>query len=296
MTSDTLERLAAARPLALDPIDVASDGAREHLLASIIAAPAQAHRRRHPVVSAAAASAAGAAAAAAAIVLAAGAPPVPERPGATTTAVAPNDPRLLDQVELAVAQGAAGILRIQSDYGNGVEWETWLDETDQRWRSTSRTPEGRLLYEHQIQGGADGTTVVVVSHQDRAWWTYTAPDWREPSKLYLTPEEIRAQLDDGTLREVPRQPDDGANELRLRGEASEKAPGVYTAAIDLWVDAQTYLPTRLRASLRGGQAATATYTWLARTQDSLDNTKLEPPANYRHLPGAPTQVEPEPRG
>lgn len=288
----TIERLAAARPETDDPMDVAGADHRDRLLLSILADPAAAPSRHLPIARIAGA----AAAAAVAIALITGLPSNQGAPKPDTAGSAQTAPLLLDRVKLAVAEGANGILRIESDYGNGVRWETWLDEPGQQWRSTSRTPDGHALYEHQVNEGTEGTSVVVVSHQDRAWWTYTAPEWRDSAKLYLTPEEIRTQLENGELREIARRSEADREEVLLRGDASQKAPGVYTAAIDLWIDADTYLPTRLSATLAHGRAATVTYTWLPRTEKYLRNTRVDITGGYRHLPNAPAQPGSEERG
>ena len=289
MTSptDSLDRLASTRPKVPHPDQVVTPVEKDRLLASIIALPPErvrpeAHQVQRAIAMAAAAS-----------VAIVGLAYVTESDAGRDSPALPSRETLpagtLDKIKLAVSRAEGGVVHVRSDFGNGVLWETWLDDASGRWRSVSSTPDGRLLYEHQIDG--DDGSVIVVSHGERAWWSYQAPEMREPVKLFLTPSEIRARLDDGSLEHVGNEISDGRQLLHLRGPAQEKAPGVYTAAMDMWVDADTYLPARYVATMRNGSTMSTAYDWLPASENNVAQTTLVVPPGYRHL-AEPSEAAP----
>lgn len=276
--TDTLDRLASARPRVPRPDDVLGPGERDRLLRSITASPPERLRVGHPVRS-------GIAMAAAVSVAIVGLASLTASDADRQPRTSPSDESVatgtLERIKLAVSRAEGGVVHVRSDFGNGVLWETWLDDDSGRWRSASSTPDGRLLYEHQVDG--DNGTVIVVSHTERAWWSYQAPEMRGQAKLFLTPEEIRARLNEGSLEQAGEETTGGRRLLRLRGAAQEKAAGVYTAAIDLWVDGETYLPARYVASTPNGSTMSAAYEWLPASDDNVAQATLVVPPEYRRL-------------
>jgi hypothetical protein len=281
MTATSLDRLVAARPdHALAPSDVTTSAEREAMLRSIVAEPrGTAPPRRHHFTATVIGAAAVATLIGGVLLVDTGvAPSGVDRPSSSAM-----QPVVLEHIELAVASGSRGVVHIETDFGNDVTWTTWLDETTGRWRSESRTIGGQPLYGHQVDVGDGGTTVVVVSYGDHAWWTYTAPDERSEARLYLTPDEIRAQLRDGTLHELGRE----GGQIHLRADAATKAPGSFTPVVDLWVDSTSYLPTRSTSQIEGSPPVSATYRWLPRSDDNVRQTELVIPETFVQLPAAP---------
>jgi hypothetical protein len=287
MTTDqTTTRLVAARPdVECAPADVTSAQERDALLRSIMRQPPAAHApQRHLAPGLIAA-----------VVLSAviGGLLVIDNDRAAREVAGPASAStparvVLDEIDLAMTAAAEGVVHIETDFGNGVLWATWLDETTGRWRSQSRTLDGQPIYDHQVDARDDGTTVTVVSYNDRAWWSHTAPEERDQARLYLTPEEIRSQLRDGTLRELGRHGD----LIHLRGDGVRKAPATFTPTVDLWVDSTSYLPTRSTSQVDGKPAVTSTYTWLLRSDENVRQTEVVIPPSFVHLAGAPAQTDP----
>ena len=192
-------------------------------------------------------------------------------------------PTVVDRIELALISHHDSVVRIESDHGNGVVWETWVDSDEDRWRSLSRRADGRSLYEHEISGDDSHISAVVVNHEERTWWTYAGPGERA-GVPHPTPDEIRAHLAEGRLEEVGRT----AEEIHLRSRPVEKRADaqVLVAVGDLWVDATTFLPRRSSVTA-GGTSSTARYTWLPRTEESVASTRLTVPPGYRQLDHPP---------
>lgn len=282
-----LERLAAARPAPRTDA-VAPTVEREALIRSILADKPELVSGGVSARQTARLAGIGMAAlaATAVAVIAAGGPPV-DSPAVPSTASPGSRPMVLERVELAMASAELMVVHVRTDFDNGVLWETWLDQASATWHSASRKPDGTPLYAHRVRPGEGGVEVTVVSHVDRAWWTYQAPDERGEPNLHPTPQDIRAQLADGTLVDAGRELIDGVEAIRLHGEAKEKAPGVYVAGGDLWVNPTTYLPLRHHAIGRNGRAIASDYRWLPRTADHLRHVDLSVPTNYAHLAAPP---------
>jgi hypothetical protein len=288
-STSSLDRLAAARPAV--PPSLLGPDERDELLDTIVRTGALSTARRTmtrlPVVAVALAVVVVVAVIG---VMAVGT--TRPRPGDTirTTAAAPQRPAptvVLDRVRLAMAATDASVVRVDTDYDNGVLWRSWYD--GQHVRSLSTTPEGEPIYDHEMTV-VDGTLqVLVVSYRDRAWWTYSAAAERGElaDNGAPSPDEVRAKLDDGTLREVGRETVDGREEIHLRSLADDQGAKVI-GPTDLWVDAATYLPHRLESGQAGGRKhVRSTFTWLARTDATLADLTAPVPPGFPQLPGAP---------
>jgi hypothetical protein len=291
MTMTDLDRLAAAHPDLPSPSAVTGADEREALLQAILSdvrlgRRTDSHRVRTALVGAAAASTL-----VVGLVTLGPDNTVPRDAGRAVPS--PSPPRVvLDHIELAVASAAHGVVHIETDFGNGVLWAIWVDETTGRWRSQSRTVAGEPIFDHQVDSSSQGTNVIVVSYADHAWWAYTAPDERSEAQLFLTPDQIRSQLRDGAMRQV----DESRTEIHLRAGPVQKTPTTFTPTVDLWVDASTHLPTRSSAHIEGKPTTTSTYTWLPRSDDNLRNTEVTIPDTFTKLPGAPETVGEAGRG
>lgn len=297
-TTTPLGRLAEARPeAAARTAELVTADERDAVLQAIFlaeavpAAPtAPARRRRRMRVATALAAPALAGLVVVALVWA-GAPSAdgPSRPAVPGESAGENV--VLDRVRLAVAAADDLVLHMKSDHGNGVLWEAWHDTVDRHSRSTSLTLAGAPMYDHELRTGAEGTTVKVVSHGDRAWWTYVAPQERDGyrSTLGLLAEDIRAQLADGTLEEIGPETLDGRDVLHLRW-VPESKPGFLTVPGDMWVDVTTYLPVRSvnRWGVNGEKATRSDYEWLPRSAATLARLTAPVPAGFVQRSAAPT--------
>ncbi|HEX9968634.1 MAG TPA: hypothetical protein VGB03_00720, partial [Acidimicrobiales bacterium] len=202
-TTTPLRRLAQARPHIADrTAEVVDNAERKALLASILAADAEAvpvasPPRRTRLLTALAAPALVGTAVVALVV--AGSPSADRGApvdGPATTAAGPVE---LEKVRLAVAAAEDLILYMKSDHGNGVLWEAWHDNVGRASRSTSLTMAGAPIYDHELRHPPEGgLTVRVVSYQDRAWWTYSTEAGPGDAETVhgLSAEDIRSQLAD----------------------------------------------------------------------------------------------------
>ena len=297
-SSSTLDRLAALAPVTADDThDVMPLADRRALLARLLADETVAAGREHPSTRlrslrwrVAASVAAGVAFA---MIGVSALDTDHARPGGMTAApagAAHPEAFVLDRIRLAVSDAESLILRVRTDPGTGVLWDDWFDETGGRARSTSRTPEGAPMYDHEFGQDAEGFWVRVVSHNDRAWWEYR-------SDRLLThgwsAADIRKHLDAGTLEQVSQGDGGGRGELQLRWAPEEAPDGVRLQPGDLWVDADTYLPLRSVVHDRG-RTMTMQFDWLERTPEHLAGLDAPVPGSYRKLPGAPEAPAGEP--
>lgn len=211
----------------------------------------------------------------------------PTKPGAT----AAGEPVTLDRVRLAVTQADDLILHMKSDHGNGVLWETWHDVAEGRSRSTSTTPGGRPIYDHELRAmGTDQLTVKVVGYDVRAWWTYVTPPERDGAKVTYGPSaaDIKSQLAEGTMERIGPGTLDGRDVLHLRWLPHSK-PGFVTVPGEMWVDAATYLPVRSVNywGIDGTRSTRSDYEWLPRSASSTANLTAPIPAGFVQRDGAP---------
>ena len=275
----TIDRLTAARPDDDIAVLSVSRAERSRLLQDILGSvevPVHASRRRVAV---------GAALAAAVLGLAVGDVSGTRAP----TAEPPIGPRgtrvvVLDQVRLAMAGSSSSIVHLRSDPGNGVLWESWHDEATGRSRSVSSSPHGAPMYDHEFTPTEEGLHVKVVSHADRGWWEYTAPAERG-MRVGPTPDEVRAQVADGTLREAGREAGEGGDLIRFRSEGTSDDTK-RSQPFDLWVDASTHLPIRSATEQPGGRPPIVTwYEWLPRDQGAPLHVTV--PEGFRRFERAP---------
>ena len=288
-TNPTLERLAKLAPATEeDAMAAVSSEQRERLLRAIVSSDPSSSEvaarpmRRARVPARALSVAAGIALAVAAVAVI---DPGEQAPGRTSDAVeaTPSRAIVLDRIRLAVASADELILHVRTDHGIGVMWDNWFDATTGRARSTSSTPRGAPMYDHEFGHDENGSWVRVVSHGERAWWEYRSD--RFPAHGWSA-EDIRKHLDEGTLVEVAREESAGRPEIRLRW-APENAPdGIRLQPGDLWVDASTYLPSRSTANDRG-RTVTMQFEWLERSSENLRFLDAPVPDGFRQLDGAP---------
>lgn len=183
--------------------------------------------------------------------------------------------------------------RTTSVLPNGVTDVELTDRTTGRFRFDSSAKDGSPLYTIGGSGApADGPTVTVIDHPNRAWWTYQmqlpteAPSGAKASAStqaatgpYEDPVDIRTAITGGQLQVLGTELVDGQQTLHLRVSSTRKPlPGT----IDLWVDSESYLPVRLSVD-KAGSPVPQDYTWLARTPDNLALLTVTPPADFRHL-------------
>jgi hypothetical protein len=296
-TTTPVRRLADARPEAAGrTAELVGPDERDAVLRSIFLAddvpvdapPAQVRRRVRLATALAAPALVGIVVVA---LLWAGTPSADRAPSPGTTTAPAAAPVVLDRVRLAVAEADDLILHMKSDHGNGVLWEMWHDVVERRSRSTSTTPAGRPIYDHELRAlDTDRLTVKVVSYGDRAWWTYVTPAERDGAKVAhgLSAADIRAQLADGTMEEIGPEALDGREVLHLRWMPHSK-PGFVTVPGDMWVDAVTYLPVRSvnHWGIKGEKSTRSEYEWLPRSASSTANLIAPVPAGFVQRAGAP---------
>jgi len=273
MNPTALDRLANARPAEV----VVTDSERESMLNSIVAEAVSSPRtgRRLAWRAAAAAAVAAAVTVAVSTQIVDGSP----TPARSTHALRTTT---LDSIRLAVSRSSEYVLRVRTDFHNGVLWDAWFDEATQRARTRSTTPNGLPIYDHQMSWDGEHGTVRVVSYADHAWWEYDVPDGRAVASQVPTPDEVRARVDDGSLREVGREGQLVHLHADAVSTAERRAP-----AFDLWVDGNSYLPVRLETSEPSRRTSISTFEWLPRTQANIAELNAPVPAGFERLSGAP---------
>src|SRR5207248_1251977 len=163
----------------------------------------------------------------------------------------------------------------------GQNVEQWRDPAGSRWRADDIGPDGKPRRTMLVTGPDDGTrTVLTVDYAGRAWWTYRLDQPDVPSDVSWIamsdgPDDIRDTLRRLSLHVVGTERLDGQETIHLGGPK----PTGRGIAIDIWVDAATYLPVRI-AIVSPDLSVTTRYTWLPRTPENLTAFDLKPPAGF----------------
>jgi hypothetical protein len=164
---------------------------------------------------------------------------------------------------------------------DGQTLEQWRDPASSRWRVNETAPDGKPRRAMLVTGPDDGTrTVLTVDYADRAWWTYRLDQPDLPSEgswipMSDGPVDIRNTLRRLSMHVAGTERVDGRDTVHLAGQK----PTGRGIAIDIWVDAATYLPVRM-AVVSPDMSLTSRYTWLPRTPDNLAPFDLRPPAGF----------------
>lgn len=283
--SQTLERLAGAHPAPPHEIRaaVSLDERRRVLMEILSDDEAVSESTRSAPLRRAVVRSLAAAAAVAVVAFAVGLTREPSGGVPPVRRAVDPDAVVLDRIRLAVSEADTLILHVRTNYGTGVLWDAWFDDSTGRSRSMSSTLDGAPMYDHGFRPHQDGWVVRVVSHQDRAWWEYQSERFVSHG---WSSDDIRGHLDAGTLEEVAREESGGRAELRLRW-APENAPsGARMQPGELWVDASTYLPVRSLAQDRG-RTVTMEFEWLERSPSTEAFLEVNAPPGYPQLAGAP---------
>jgi hypothetical protein len=192
---------------------------------------------------------------------------------------------------------------------SGSATDSLVDRATGRTRLDTYDPAGARLESIGITSTSDGgLRAVVVEYRDRAWWTWSSgPEPGQPAARtvglprYADPVEIRKALHDGTIRMLGEETLNGRHALHLRLTFPPK--GTMTAVLDLWVDAESYLPYRATTTTTGtkerdrSSGHTVDYTWLARTPAHLARLTVTPPAAFtRHAKPIRPKASGTPRG
>jgi hypothetical protein len=191
-----------------------------------------------------------------------------------------NAAYVADHTLAALDAAADRVAHIQGAIG-GQTLEQWRDPTGSRWRVDEIGPDGKPRRAMLVTGPDDGTrTVLTVDYTDRAWWTYRLDQPEVPSDVSWIamsdgPEDIQDTLRRLSLHLVGTERVDGQDTIHLGGPK----PTGRGIAVDIWVDATTYLPVRI-AFVSPDLSVTSRYTWLPRTPQNLAPFDLKPPAGF----------------
>ena len=164
---------------------------------------------------------------------------------------------------------------------DGKTLEQWRDPAGSRWRVDETGPDGMPRRAMLVTGPDDGTrTVLAVDYADHAWWTYRLVPPDMPSDVWWIttldgPDDVRDALRLWALHVVGTERVDGRETVHLGG-ARPTGTGI---AIDIWVDAASYLPVRV-AIVSPDMSITSRYTWLPRTPRNLAPFDLKPPTGF----------------
>jgi hypothetical protein len=206
----------------------------------------------------------------------------------------------------AVSRASDYVIYEKQTYQSGY-FETWTDKSTHRdrtdvysaqvTRTATRGPDGtirapsrsaadrgpvRLHQSHAAQGPRDGErTVTWVDYEHRTWGT-GREEAGPPSELpdVTDADSLRRAVSDGDVDLVGPETVDGVDTVHLRIATTFRG-----YRIDIWVDAQSYLPVRQTHTVQT-DAPTAepkvviTYSWLPRTEENLARLTLTPPSGF----------------
>jgi hypothetical protein len=160
-------------------------------------------------------------------------------------------------------------------------------------RALTATAAGSPIYDTSTSSTGGRT----VSYPDKAWWsigrnTLPDPSQKDPNRFGppATPEQVRKQLADSTLKLIGHEVVNGRHTLHVRGEYDFHKPGVKPVGYNLWVDQKTYLPVRsidTVTAVSGHFRTQVDYQWLAPTAANLAKLTNHVPAGFKRLPKAP---------
>jgi hypothetical protein len=184
----------------------------------------------------------------------------------------------------ALAKAADYVLETRSAPKAGILDVNRVDRKSGRSRFDSSGPGGKMNSIATVGQPAGGQSVLVVDYPARAWWTYTLPP--APSVpagslkagTFEDPAEIADAIAKGQLEILGTEQLDGRRTLHLRVDEIKGSPPI---RLDLWVDAESYLPYR-SITVKTGRSWTTDYGWLPRTDTNLAALDLAPPAGFTH--------------
>jgi hypothetical protein len=173
--------------------------------------------------------------------------------------------------------------------------ELWADPTTKRERQDNKIFYGDV---RSYTRALDGSTAVELNHDKKKWWTYPvtslAPantDQVQHLPPSLNPGDLKRAVDSGKVTLVGKERLNGRQTVHLQwlGGPDSALDAAKTAeeSMQIWVDAESYLPVRVINKLFTG-TTTSDYEWLPRTRDNLAKVTVSPPADYRKLPCTPT--------
>lgn len=218
------------------------------------------------------------------------------------------------QVTDALARSTDHVVLARStDSVNRVD--EWTDATTGRTRHDVYADGKNLSWSTVVTKEPDGGTRWLQVDYLNRWWSEqqtTAAD-REPQPAQLgardpyqgrlpspSPEDIGKALVDGTFEIVGTATIDGHDTLHLRLETTtplyqplgattaEPGRGSVPTTMEIWVDADSYLPYRStvsRTTKFGEQTRSTTYTWSERTPENLKVLDLTAPAGFADRTG-----------
>jgi len=229
-----------------------------------------------------------AAAVVAAVALAA-APNQPNQPNQSTRPNLQNAAYVTDQAVAALDAASGKVMQLRgaiSEKTTGSKTlEQWRDPGSSRWLVDEIGPGGTPRRAMLVNGPDDGTrTVLTVDYVDRAWSTYRLAQPGVPSDVWWIdmfdgPNDIRDALRLWSLHVVGTERLNGQDTVHLGG-AKPTGNGI---AIDIWVDAATYLPVRITVA-SPDLSVTSQYTWTPRTPEALKVFDLKPPPGFTKRP------------
>jgi len=210
---------------------------------------------------------------------------------APTRPTRPDQPNLRNAAyvaERAVAalEGAADRMAhirgtIAAQGMDGQTLEQWRDPAGSRWRVDALGPDGQPRRTMLVAGPDGGTrTVLTVDYADRAWWTYRLEQPDTPSdvswiSMFDDADDIREALRLWSLHLIGNERVDEQDTVHLGGPK----PTGRGIAVDIWVDAATYLPVRITV-VSPDLSMVSRYTWLARTPENLTPFDLKAPTGF----------------
>jgi len=218
------------------------------------------------------------------------------------------------QVTDALARSTDYVVLAQStDSVNRVD--EWTDATTGRTREDVYVDGKKLSWSTVVTKEPDGGTRWFHVDYLNRWWSeqHTTAADQEPQAVQLwardfhqgrlpspDPEDISRALVDGTFEIVGKETVDGRDTLHLRLETTtpmyqplgattaEPGRGSVPTTMEIWVDADSYLPYRSTVSRTiafGERTRSTTYTWSERTPENLKVLDLTAPAGFADRTG-----------
>ncbi|HLT11247.1 MAG TPA: hypothetical protein VK028_10625, partial [Micromonosporaceae bacterium] len=206
-----------------------------------------------------------------------------------------------EQTVKALSRASEYVIYEKTTYSGGY-YETWYDKAGQRYRNNTYgsvsigavdgtrvvapdqiTPGPiQLLQSHAVSGPPGDQTIITVDYQRRTWSTDHMTDTPPASAIpdITEPETIRQAVKDGTLELLGEETVDGSLAVHLRIDAVQRG-----YQVDMWVDAETFLPIKMTDTVPGEQEprVTMTYSWLPRTEENLAHLELTPPPGFDEM-------------
>jgi len=224
------------------------------------------------------------------------------KPGTTTTNQA--DGAKVHTVAYVSAQSQKALANIESYVAHTVtvvdgvhNGETWSDGAGLRYRGESG-PAGAPERSYLIAKVDGKVTILDVDYTRHTYFQQEMPGRAAPfgqaaGVPYGDPTELRDALASGQITLVGTEQVDGRStehlRLNLSGEDAKQA------AMDLWVDSESYLPVKMVAR-KGPYHINVSYEWLPRTPENLAHLELTVPAGYTRADGPEGGGGPQPSG